>query len=62
MKDTYAGTDFGQNEKFDGNTVRGSYNVQLPDGRKQTVRYEQIYSNNVYDYEYISQSICEYAN
>ncbi|XP_027227150.2 cuticle protein 7-like [Penaeus vannamei] len=39
VKDDYAGTDFGHNEESDGNTVRGSYTVQLPDGRKQTVNY-----------------------
>ena len=37
VKDDYAGTDFGQEENSDGNTVKGSYSVQLPDGRKQTV-------------------------
>lgn len=40
VKDEYAGTDFGQNEESDGQTVKGSYTVQLPDGRKQTVRCE----------------------
>ncbi|XP_071534981.1 cuticle protein 18.6-like [Panulirus ornatus] len=39
VKDDYAGTDFGQNEDSDGNTVKGSYNVVLPDGRIQTVNY-----------------------
>ncbi|XP_042861421.1 pro-resilin-like [Penaeus japonicus] len=39
VNDQYAGTDFGHNEDSDGNTVQGSYNVQLPDGRKQTVNY-----------------------
>ncbi|KAK3864963.1 hypothetical protein Pcinc_029395 [Petrolisthes cinctipes] len=39
VKDDYAGADFGQNEDSDGNTVKGSYTVQLPDGRKQTVKY-----------------------
>lgn len=37
VKDDYAGTDFGQNEDSDGNTVKGSYQVVLPDGRIQTV-------------------------
>ncbi|XP_068242480.1 uncharacterized protein [Palaemon carinicauda] len=40
VKDDYAGTDFGQNEYSDGKSVQGSYTVQLPDGRKQTVNYE----------------------
>nr|XP_027227177.1 uncharacterized protein LOC113819138 [Penaeus vannamei] len=39
VKDDYAGTDFGHSAESDGNTVRGSYSVQLPDGRKQTVSY-----------------------
>ncbi|XP_071535280.1 uncharacterized protein [Panulirus ornatus] len=40
VRDDYAGTDFGHSEDSDGKSVRGSYNVQLPDGRKQTVNYE----------------------
>ncbi|XP_071535282.1 pro-resilin-like [Panulirus ornatus] len=40
VSDDYAGTKFGHGEESDGNTVRGSYNVDLPDGRKQTVNYE----------------------
>ncbi|XP_053647848.2 cuticle protein 7-like [Cherax quadricarinatus] len=40
VKDDYAGTDFGAAEKSDGSTVQGSYSVQLPDGRKQTVNYQ----------------------
>ncbi|XP_064086218.1 adhesive plaque matrix protein-like isoform X2 [Macrobrachium nipponense] len=39
VQDEYAGTDFGQTEESDGQTVKGSYTVQLPDGRKQTVTY-----------------------
>ncbi|XP_064086333.1 pro-resilin-like [Macrobrachium nipponense] len=39
VKDEYAGTDFGQTEESDGKSVKGSYTVQLPDGRKQTVTY-----------------------
>ncbi|KAK8731370.1 hypothetical protein OTU49_007571, partial [Cherax quadricarinatus] len=39
VKDDYAGTDFGHNEDSDGNAVKGSYNVALPDGRIQTVNY-----------------------
>nr|XP_053647850.1 cuticle protein 8-like isoform X2 [Cherax quadricarinatus] len=39
VKDDYKGTDFSQNEESDGKTVKGSYTVLLPDGRKQTVNY-----------------------
>ncbi|XP_071535288.1 cuticle protein 19-like [Panulirus ornatus] len=39
IQDEYAGADFGHNEESDGKTVRGSYTVQLPDSRKQTVTY-----------------------
>ncbi|ROT66207.1 Cuticle protein 19.8 [Penaeus vannamei] len=39
VNDHYTGTDFGHNEDSDGRAVKGSYNVQLPDGRKQTVNY-----------------------
>uniref|UniRef100_A0A2P2I4P9 Cuticle protein 18.6-like n=1 Tax=Hirondellea gigas TaxID=1518452 RepID=A0A2P2I4P9_9CRUS len=37
--DPYQGINFGQTEESDGNQVRGSYTVQLPDGRKQIVTY-----------------------
>merc|ERR1711973_273543 len=40
VKDDYSGADFTQNEHSDGNRVIGSYTVQLPDGRRQTVTYE----------------------
>jgi len=40
VNDDYAGLNFGHNENSDGNNVVGSYTVQLPDGRKQTVEYE----------------------
>ncbi|XP_066979040.1 cuticle protein 19-like [Macrobrachium rosenbergii] len=39
VKDQYAGADYGHSEDSDGNTVKGSYTVQLPDGRRQTVNY-----------------------
>lgn len=39
VNDPYQGIDFGQTENSDGNAVKGSYTVQLPDGRKQTVNY-----------------------
>ncbi|XP_042857863.1 cuticle protein 19-like [Penaeus japonicus] len=45
VKDDYAGTDFGQSEESDGHAVKGSYTVQLPDGRKQTVNYVADHHN-----------------
>lgn len=39
VQDPYQGLDFGQSEASDGNAVEGTYSVQLPDGRKQTVKY-----------------------
>ncbi|KAL1458250.1 hypothetical protein WDU94_008412 [Cyamophila willieti] len=37
--DPHHGTNFGQNEHSDGDTVKGSYQVLLPDGRLQQVTY-----------------------
>ncbi|XP_071535281.1 pupal cuticle protein Edg-84A-like [Panulirus ornatus] len=57
VKDDYAGTDFGHSEDSDGKTVRGSYNVQLPDGRKQTVNYEaDHYKGFVADVQYYGEA------
>ncbi|XP_071535279.1 cuticle protein-like [Panulirus ornatus] len=57
VKDDYAGTDFGQDEYSDGNKVRGSYTVQLPDGRKQTVNYEaDHYKGFVADVQYYGEA------
>ena len=39
MKDAASGNDFGRRETSDGETVRGEYRVQLPDGRTQIVTY-----------------------
>ncbi|XP_050689244.1 cuticle protein-like [Eriocheir sinensis] len=57
VRDDYAGTDFGQQENSDGNTVKGSYTVQLPDGRKQTVNYEaDHYKGFVADVQYYGEA------
>ncbi|XP_033214841.1 pro-resilin-like [Belonocnema kinseyi] len=39
VKDAATGNDFGRQETSDGETVRGEYRVQLPDGRTQIVTY-----------------------
>ncbi|XP_064123060.1 cuticle protein 7-like [Macrobrachium nipponense] len=39
VKDQYSGNDFGHQESRDGDHTQGSYYVQLPDGRLQTVTY-----------------------
>ncbi|XP_063980607.1 probable serine/threonine-protein kinase clkA [Diachasmimorpha longicaudata] len=39
VKDSATGNDFGRRESSDGETVRGEYRVQLPDGRVQIVTY-----------------------
>merc|ERR1712128_52989 len=39
VKDDYSGNDFGHQEARDGYDTQGSYYVQLPDGRLQTVTY-----------------------
>lgn len=39
VKDEATGNDFGRRETSDGETVRGEYRVQLPDGRTQIVTY-----------------------
>ncbi|XP_042865405.1 cuticle protein 8-like [Penaeus japonicus] len=37
--DDYAGANFGHSESRDGYKTEGSYTVDLPDGRKQIVKY-----------------------
>ena len=39
VSDDYSGSNFGQSETSDAKAVSGSYSVDLPDGRKQTVTY-----------------------
>jgi len=39
VEDPHYGPNFQQQEKSDGNTVQGSYTVDLPDGRRQIVSY-----------------------
>nr|XP_053648025.1 pro-resilin-like [Cherax quadricarinatus] len=62
VKDDY-GTNFGHNENSDGNTVRGSYNVDLPDGRKQTMNYEADHHKGyVADVEYQGEAKYPYTS
>ncbi|KAK3873337.1 hypothetical protein Pcinc_021666 [Petrolisthes cinctipes] len=57
VRDEYAGTDFSQNEESDGNSVSGTYTVQLPDGRKQTVTYTaDDYGGYVADVQYYGEA------
>lgn len=52
VKDQYNGNDFSHNEDSDGKNVMGTYSVQLPDGRKQTVSTPyQAYSNSTLDFD-----------
>merc|ERR1719337_851970 len=39
VKDDYSGNDFGHQEARNGYDTQGTYYVQLPDGRLQTVTY-----------------------
>ncbi|CAL4065480.1 unnamed protein product, partial [Meganyctiphanes norvegica] len=57
VKDEYSGLEFDHSEDSDGEVVRGSYSVVLPDGRTQIVTYqadaENGYRANV---EYIGEA------
>lgn len=57
VQDPHYGPNFGQNEKSDGKTVQGSYTVQLPDGRKQTVTYTADHYNGFHaDVQYYGEA------
>ncbi|CAL4108494.1 unnamed protein product, partial [Meganyctiphanes norvegica] len=45
VRDEYRGVNFAQDEENDGQVTRGSYTVQLPDGRTQIVTYEADHDN-----------------
>lgn len=40
VNDAETGTQFGHQESRDGDVATGEYNVLLPDGRKQIVKYQ----------------------
>ena len=54
MQDDYAGVDFAANEQRDGYSTNGGYEVLLPDGRRQVVKYNvaDAYSGYVADVQY----------
>ena len=57
VADDYAGVNFGANEKRDGHSASGSYNVALPDGRIQTVTYSvDGYGGYVADVAYTGEA------
>lgn len=39
VRDDYSGANYGHSETSNGNSVEGSYQVALPDGRTQIVKY-----------------------
>ena len=45
VRDDYSGANYGHQEASDGNAVQGSYQVALPDGRIQTVKYIADHKN-----------------
>ncbi|KAA0188548.1 Cuticle Protein CPR RR-2 [Hyalella azteca] len=57
VADEHYGPNFGQEEKSDGKNVLGSYTVQLPDGRKQTVKYQADHHNGFHaDVQYYGEA------
>ncbi|XP_018010165.1 cuticle protein 19 [Hyalella azteca] len=48
IDDKHYGPSFMQQEKSDGHSVKGSYTVQLPDGRLQTVTYTADHDNGFF--------------
>jgi hypothetical protein len=45
VRDYASGNDYNRHETSDGNTIRGEYRVQLPDGRTQIVTYIADWKN-----------------
>ena len=58
VHDDYSGANFAQSETADGKNVAGSYTVNLPDGRTQTVTYTaDHYNGYVADVAYSGQAV-----
>lgn len=45
VRDDYSGANYGHSETSNGNTIEGSYQVALPDGRIQIVEYVADHKN-----------------
>ncbi|CAL4180019.1 unnamed protein product [Meganyctiphanes norvegica] len=57
VQDEYRGVAYDHSEDSDGNVVRGSYSVLLPDGRMQIVTYEADHENGYRaNVEYIGEA------
>merc|ERR1719391_376960 len=50
VNDAYSNSNYGQSEQSDGKSVQGYYTVDLPDGRKQTVKYTADHSGGFVAY------------
>lgn len=57
MKDFKKGTNFNQHENSDGHTIKGQYEVALPDGRMQIVSYHADWKNGYHaDVKYVGEA------
>jgi len=57
VKDFKKGTNFNQHEMSDGHYVKGEYEVALPDGRLQIVKYNADWKNGFNaDVKYVGES------
>ncbi|XP_065199854.1 adult-specific cuticular protein ACP-20-like [Planococcus citri] len=57
VKDFKKGTNFNQHENSDGHTIKGQYEVALPDGRMQIVSYHADWKNGYHaDVKYVGEA------